>query len=98
MEQLGISFDLPRARKRDPETSQVAASGVNEFYLDHFARILEALAKPGTIYEIAERTGLTHVQVARRAPEMQAEGLIAPLSNETRLSPSGRACRVWCLT
>ena len=95
MNQLAL-FDPPRARKRDPETSHKAAGRVGEFQMDHYARILEALDRgPATIYQLADRTGLTHVQVARRTTELETKGLIATLPEETRLSPSGRSCRVW---
>ena len=92
--QPSLFLELRRARRTDPATSHAAAAQT-DFYLDHFRRITEALQDPGTIYEIADRTGLTHVQVARRTPEMQEEGLIRVRPGETRPSPSGRACRVW---
>lgn len=64
---------------------------------DHLAKILGSLIVDGagTIYEVAARLGLTHVQVARRMPELEERGVARPRAGETRLSPSGRACRVW---
>jgi predicted ArsR family transcriptional regulator len=64
---------------------------------DHYAKILDALERhDGTIYEIAAATGLTHVQVARRMPELEAMAKVTT-TDETRASPSGRGCRVWDL-
>jgi hypothetical protein len=90
MEQLGF-FDPPRARSRDPETSQHSAARVDEFAAAHYALIWKALEMPGTIHELAERTSLDHVQVARRLPEMSR---VRP-TEERRPSPTGRPCRVW---
>lgn len=85
----------PLARATDPATSHAAASRAKNLAADHHAKILDALDKrDGTIYEIATATGLTHVQVARRMPELDEMGQAAP-TDETRLSPSGRGCRVW---
>jgi predicted ArsR family transcriptional regulator len=88
--------DPPRARRDDPSTSQLAAAQAVKLAQDHHAKIKGALEKrDGTIYELAAATGLTHVQVARRMPELQAAGDIAVVATETRASPSGRQCRVW---
>lgn len=98
MEQLGLTFEPVRARRRDPATSQASASRVREFDAEHYTKILDALEHAdGSIYQIAERTGLTHVQVARRMPELEA-GHKVTTTDETRVSPSGRGCRVWALT
>lgn len=98
MTQLGIDFDAPpRARRGDPGTSRASADRVGEFAHAHFGVIHAALVTPGTIYELADRTGLDHVQVARRLPEMAAGGLVEPVPGEKRLGPTGRACRVWRL-
>lgn len=95
MEQLAIAWEateVRRARRRDPETSHAAASRASEFAAVHMAAIRKALTLgSGTIYEIAERTGLDHVQVARRLPEMRD----AKVSDEKRCGPTGRMCRVW---
>ena len=91
MNQLSI-FNPLRARKRDPDTSKSAAQSVSAFEADHFNRIRDALVgAPATIHELAARTGLDHVQIARRLPEASW----AIPTAETRLGPSGRACRVW---
>jgi hypothetical protein len=88
----GANCDPPRARREDPITSQLAAARVDEFSGEHFALIHKALEAPGTIYEIAERTGLSHVQVARRLPEMKGR---AQRSGQKKPGPTGRACEVW---
>lgn len=80
-----------RARRDDPGTSHAAAQRVDEFAREHQERIYAALATPGTIHELAARTGLTHVQVARRLPEMRN---VHP-TDDKRPSPNGRPCRVW---
>jgi DNA-binding MarR family transcriptional regulator len=94
MTQLDL-LEPVRARRKDPETSHKAASRVNEFAFAHYALILEALDTGDlTIHEIAQKTGLDSVQVARRLAELEKKGLAEP-TEETRLSPSGRPCRVW---
>jgi predicted ArsR family transcriptional regulator len=92
-EQFSI-FDPPRARNTDPETSHIAAAGVEAFAGEHHAKILQALDAPGTIHELAERTGLDHVQVARRMIELERSKWVIRLE-ETRPSPRGRPCRIW---
>lgn len=85
-----------RSRRSDPKTSRDSARRVREFDRAHYGKILVALAggRKATIYEIANETGLSHVQVARRMPEMRKLGL-AELTGETRPSPAGRLCRLW---
>lgn len=94
MSQLALEFT--RARRGDPETSKSAARNVENFAHGHYALILGALKLhgPATIYELADRTSLTHVQVARRLPEMSA---MVERTGEKRPSPSGNACGVWRL-
>ena len=93
--QLALDFSK-RARRRDPDTSKLAAARLGEFAHDHHAKILGSLVTQGkgTIYEIAARTGLDHVAVARRLPELEAL-MVAQPTKETKPSPKGRACRVW---
>ena len=96
VQQLSI-FDPPRARRSDPGTSQEAAARACEFTAEHYQKIITALrAGPGTIYEVAERAGITHVQVARRTSEMEGRR-VRTLPGEVRRSPTGRKCRVWAL-
>jgi len=85
-----------RARADDPDTSKAAALAAAEFAGDHRAKILGSLMTqgPATIYELAARTGLDHVAVARRLPELEERGVARP-TDATRKGPTGRACRVW---
>lgn len=83
-----------RARRSDPETSHAAAERVN-FAAAHYRAISGALAGcEATIYQIASLTGLSHVQVARRLPEMQEAGIAEP-TGTTAAGPTGRQCRLW---
>ena len=93
--QLPIDF-TQRARRDDPVTSHQAAARVVEFAHAHQAVIVGSLMSQGsgTIYEIAARTGLDHVQVARRMAELEALQVARPTA-ETKPSPKGRPCRVW---
>ena len=87
-------YRKPRARKADPETSKIAADQAGELSRDHYIKIIDAVSRrPGTIYDIAERAGLSHVQVARRMPELQSMGWVEP--TESVPGPTGRPCRVW---
>jgi len=80
----------PQARRRDPETSKEAAAKAASFTSHHRGLISSALAKgDGTIYELGDRAGLTHVQVARRMPELEQLGEAHP----TKQRRSG--CRIW---
>jgi hypothetical protein len=85
-----------RARRKDPDTSKAAAAQAESLAADHQAKILGSLLVQGdgTIYEIGARTGLDHVAVARRLPELQELGVARP-TGEKRLGPNGRQCRVW---
>ena len=91
-----LPLDFRRlARRNDPSTSKVAAARVIDFADGHYALIISALSQgEATIYEIAERAGLTHVQVARRMPELAAATLVVD-TGRTKPSPSGRPCRIW---
>lgn len=83
-----------RARRSDPETSHAAAAQLSSAEA-HCGAILGALADgEATIYQIASRTGLNHVQVARRLPELKADGKAVP-TGQTAAAPTGRQCRVW---
>lgn len=88
--QLCLLLPLPSARRLDPETSREAARKAASFANNHRDRIHAALAEPGNIYDIAERTGLDHVAVARRMKEMQEMGLAVTVDGERR-----DGCRVW---
>jgi predicted ArsR family transcriptional regulator len=87
-------FGFVRSREVDPHTSAEAADRVDEFAHVHFGIILKVLRSgPGTIYDIGARAGLTHVQVTRRMPEMEAHGWV--FTDGVALGPTGRNCRVW---
>ncbi len=82
------------ARTTDPSTSKSAAARVAEFASHHHTRILAALLEgSGTVYAIAERTGIDAHAVGKRVGELARQGLIETAGEGT--SPSGRACRVW---
>lgn len=92
-------FELPhapRARSTDPATSHAAADAVRQFGAGQCRTVLLSLLEtgPGTIDEIALRTGLTPVQVARRLPDLQL-GRRARPTDRTRPGAGGRAQRVW---
>jgi hypothetical protein len=79
----------PRARREDPPSSQLAAAKAGSFAATHRERIFAALEHPGTIKELAMRTGMDHVAIARRMKELQ---------NAQRAVPTDDlrdGCRVW---
>jgi predicted ArsR family transcriptional regulator len=86
--------DTPLARSTDPSTSHSAAESAVRFVVDHEARILAALSRPMTCYEIAAATTLDHVAVARRMRKLVDDAKVRD-SGETRAGPNGRACTVW---
>ena len=92
MEQVKLNFEPVRARKRDTETSQRSAGNARQFAAGHMALILDALiGNPGTIKEIAARTGLDHVAVARRMSELRQAGKVVTTLEERA------GCREWRL-
>lgn len=96
MIQLALEMPAPRARRKDPETSHQAAAKASGLAQDHCRLITLALQEhgPQTIYELAARTRLSHVQIARRLPELAAADFVV-VTNETRAGSTGRQCRVW---
>lgn len=93
-----MPLELTRARRTDPATSHAAAAAAGELARHHAAAILGALVQAGerglTIHEAAGVTGIDHVAVARRLPELERRGVVRA-TELTRLSPSRRAARVW---
>lgn len=89
-----MQAEIPRSRTDDPATSHAAASRARRFLDDHHSRIVGVLGIPGTIYDIARRTGMDHVAVARRMSELVASGRIMD-TGRTAPSPSGRECTVY---
>ncbi len=96
MNQLTIFDTAPLARQTDPWTSHAAAARVGEFGASHIDIILACLAKhgPQTIDEIAKRTPLNSVQIARRLADCEKR-LLAEPTGTCRPSASGRMERVW---
>jgi predicted ArsR family transcriptional regulator len=88
---------IPTARNSDPETSHIAAASMAGIATSHTERILAALKSfgPQSIYEIAERTGLDHVGVARRMKDIERAKGAERVPSTVRLSPNGRPCTVW---
>lgn len=85
-----------RARRTDPSTSHAAARNAGRFANTHKARILDALQLgPQTAHGIAQVTGLTVVQVDRRAVEMERSGLIEYIKAEDGQDFSVGGFRVW---
>jgi hypothetical protein len=80
---------VTRARATDPSTSHEAAAKVDRFASGHYAQILEALATPGTIHELAARTKLNEVQIARRLPELHGAKKAKPTEEKRN------GARVW---
>lgn len=106
MSQLALDLaHVRRAHRDDPQTSRDAARAATSTAQAHYDRILAVLDRGMTIYEIAEASRLSHVQVARRLPELATAGVVrrrevglqedGSPTYATRPSPSGRACAVW---
>ena len=93
-----MSFEHIRARSSDPITSFMAAENAPQVANKHAIAILECLAKHGPLGKdgIAKLTGLDGVQISRRLPELQKEGLVLP-TGKTVKSKSGNQEREWCL-
>jgi predicted ArsR family transcriptional regulator len=82
-------------RRTDPDTSRDAAHKASTFAGEHHQKILSAIrdSRDGlTIHECADATGLDHVAVARRCPELERGGLI---QREGRRTHKGRTGQVW---
>jgi hypothetical protein len=69
-----VSGNTVRARATDPITSHRAAAAAARFASSHAGRIQAALNEHGaaTAHELAQRTGLSVVQIDRRLPELAA--------------------------
>jgi len=84
----------PAARRDDPQTSKAAALSMTGPHYAHQSAILGAMWTAMTIYDIARLTGLSHVQVARRLPELRDLGHVRP-TGKTAAGNTGRECRLW---
>ena len=96
MNKLALSFDAPRARKRDPQTSHDAAVNAAKFAATHAGRILAALKAHGPMApcQMARFTGLDTVKADRRLPEMKKAGLVEVVMLDGKpMTHDG--CRVW---
>ena len=90
------SIQPVRARRTDPSTSHAAARNAVRFAESHKDRILAALCDgPATAHQISERTGLTVVQIDRRLPELQRDGLAAPMLDGCMCEVVFNGARVW---
>jgi hypothetical protein len=70
MNQMCLTLEPPKARRRDPSTSHAAAKAAERFQASHAGRIIAALqVHPMTAKEISAHTGLSVEQVCRRLPE-----------------------------
>lgn len=86
------------ARTHDPATSKTAAQGAERFAKGHCKVILDWLKthpEGGTIDDIAEGTGFTSVQVARRTADLEDGGCAWASEREARPLRSGKLGRVW---
>lgn len=87
MNQMCLTLEPPKARRRDPQTSHKAAERAKTFAPSHAQRIVAVLERGQfTAAEIADESGLTVVQVCRRLPEISE----AKPMNEER-----QGYRVW---
>lgn len=95
--QLSLNLD-PMARRRDPQTSHMAAAQAKELAARHHRIILKALELHGPAGKdrIASLTSLTGVAVCRRLSELHKAGKIAPTGRNVQ-STAGRAEREWRL-
>lgn len=85
----------PRARRTDPQTSHNAAKRAERFASTHKGRIIEALRHgAATAHRLSQLTGLTVVQIDRRLPECEVEGLARPVVSGGAYLVSG-GFRVW---
>lgn len=96
MNQLSLSLDAARARRRDPATSQAAARNAEKFASSHAGRILAALKAQGpkTAHEL-HTTGLTVVQIDRRLPELSKLGLVRVVKLDDGADMVRGGFRVW---
>ena len=93
-----LTFDrVPRSRTSDRRTSNESGRRAGGVAAEHIRVILGVMKRFGgdwTAHEIAERTGLSAVQVCRRFAEMRRRGLIDDTVNE-RPTPSGRKAQCY---
>lgn len=81
----------PLARASDPATSHAAAVKAQTFLGTHEDRIVAALTSPANCYDLARRTGLSHVQVDRRMKALLTSGRVR-LTGRNTIGDGGSAC------
>jgi hypothetical protein len=85
-----------RARQTDPATSHAAARNAVFFADSHKGRIMAALKEgPRTAFGLSQMTGLTVVQIDRRAVELERAGLIDYIKDEDGNEWAVGGFRVW---
>lgn len=86
-----------RARSTDPATSHAAAASMAVGASAQRAQVLSALRALGqaSATRIAERAGLTQVQVCRRLPELLDSGAVEVVPMALAYTASRRPERVW---
>lgn len=84
-------------RAQDPGTSIAAAEKARGAAKHHCEAIVRALEQHGdmTVREIGARVGLTHVQVARRMPDLKRAGLAEVVQTSSGRDLERGGCRVW---
>jgi DNA-binding Lrp family transcriptional regulator len=92
---------LPLARNSDPDTSHAAAASMIASQQSIHQRILKALTRPMTQFEVAHVTGLRPEQVHKRLSELARDnidtGFTAAIgdSGMRRIGDTVRMCIVW---
>lgn len=93
-----LTFDeIRRSHRHDPETSRIAAASSHGLAAEHRLLILRALRDAGrdlAAFEIAERCGLTSVQVSRRLRELVDDGALI-VTGYARETPAGRPAQTY---
>ena len=86
----------PRDRRTDPNTSHAAAASMLEGAASHRAKILAFLREHGgaTGDGLDDALGWRHATANRRLPELRELGLVT-MTDEMRVTRSGRRARVW---
>ena len=90
----------PAARSADPDTSHAAARSMVAAQPSIQERILQALVRPMTQFELARATGLRPEQVHKRLSELSTsipDVYVAEIidTGERRAGDTGRMCIVW---
>lgn len=93
---------IPRARAKDPATSQQAGLRSKQFSVGHETLIRAALKLygPMTAHEMQPYTGLDYVQIDRRIAAMRRANAVQAYAGQdgapvTRRTPSGGSATVW---